>query len=1488
LYFNIVLSLKHFAKALSFKEVFSCMSLFLVLGIVVKYYGNLINIFYNSVVKLINTFKKYGDKIITSCFFIEKIEYHEKGNFIPSKNIIFQVGLLFLLVFGLSNSMKGQTIYTWKGAGVNGGTGDTDFNTAANWNPASVPGASDEAIFNLNKNNPAPVTLSTNTVIGKLTIIDETIINAIDRAHILNIGNKTLEVKGNCSVTNRMGDFNSNLNTQGYYGIDIGSLGNFIIGGNLTVINSNVSFSDNIIAFNNSGIMTVNGTTTANSLNSLTGSQVQFNVGNSSTTTFIGNAVFDDGTTNPDNTIFLSGTAATTTGKFVFKGNVTWGTYAATASNYVPATYLFNGNGTQIWINSGPYMTTLSSIQIGDGTTTPTVNFSGTGLNLNSLNTAGVTSHLTVNVNATLNLGTSYINRETGINTVGNLTVNGTLKLSASTGGQTGSNFPSGFTSNTLSASSTVEYNSLSGLNQTIYATPTYGNLTLTNGTGSGTTIKTAGGNLTVVGNLLINPLATFASSTFQHSVGGNWTNNGAFTFNSSNTTAKVTFTGASNVAISGASATGFYNLELNKGLNTTSILDISGSGNVSVSAGATLTLTNGLLRVSTGAMFANNSATNTIIEPTSGISVNGGTTSSQVSYINKGLYRVISGTASIGSVAGNSISNATGSTLDVQGGTLAISGRLESTGGTYSQSGGTVTLNTVGNINSSIASFNISTTSNINITAGTVVFQNPNTAATPFNDINIIAGGTKTISGGTFQMGNLNTAATQTFIVNSAIPFNNFTVNATNAPNVKLVTNPLTIGGTLTLNGGNIDGATNLQNVVVTNSATAAIVRTSGYINYNLTRALATTGAAYNYPVGLSASANYLPASLTFTNLTSGNLTVKVNAGDETNLGSSFIDGAKSVNAFWALSGTAVSTNYSGSVTYNAGITDASVTSAAFKIGKYNGTWAYPSVTPTPSTIGLSFTGANGFGNLAVGECVVSTATAGSNQTVCQGATVTLAANSPTVGNTGQWSISSGPNTNTAQFSNVSSNSSGFTPTNSGTYTLVWTISNGLCTPSTSSLKIVVTPLLGFVNLQFPASGSICSSGSFTAYGRVWLEGVTPGPGAGSGITVQFGYSSSNSNPSTWNTWLTATYNNYYGNNDEYQYTLNSLPAGTYYYAFRYSNGNCNWQYGGYNISGGGTWDGTSNVSGILTVSGIPTTAAAGTDQTVCEGTTITLAANSPTVGIGQWSIISGFGGSVTTPSSPTSTFTGVINTTYTLRWTTSNGTCANTSDDVVIRINGINWANTQWPPNASICSNGSLPVFGQIFVAGLTEPTGAGAGIVAELGYSATNTHPNTWINWIPAVINPFPLLTNNNDEYMSTLSGLPAGTYYYAFRYSLNGCRPYKYGGNNWDGSTSVTGGFWDGTNNISGVLTVNQPTVAISGITTICSGSSTTLTASGANTYLWSNGSTATSITVSPTNLTTYTVTGTDSNNCTNTANINITVNPKPISTLIYHD
>ena len=64
----------------------------------------------------------------------------------------------------------------------------------------------------------------------------------------------------------------------------------------------------------------------------------------------------------------------------------------------------------------------------------------------------------------------------------------------------------------------------------------------------------------------------------------------------------------------------------------------------------------------------------------------------------------------------------------------------------------------------------------------------------------------------------------------------------------------------------------------------------------------------------------------------------------------------------------------------------------------------------------------------------------------------------------------------------------------------------------------------------------------------------------------------------------------------------------------------------------------------------------------------------------------------------------------------------------------------------------------------------------------------------------------------------------------------------------------------------IVTVNQtPTVTLNtGNSSICNGGSTTITASGAGTYLWNNGVTTAAQTVSPTATTVYTVTGTTQN------------------------
>ncbi len=62
--------------------------------------------------------------------------------------------------------------------------------------------------------------------------------------------------------------------------------------------------------------------------------------------------------------------------------------------------------------------------------------------------------------------------------------------------------------------------------------------------------------------------------------------------------------------------------------------------------------------------------------------------------------------------------------------------------------------------------------------------------------------------------------------------------------------------------------------------------------------------------------------------------------------------------------------------------------------------------------------------------------------------------------------------------------------------------------------------------------------------------------------------------------------------------------------------------------------------------------------------------------------------------------------------------------------------------------------------------------------------------------------------------------------------------------------------------------------------ICAGASVLLTASGGISFLWTNGVSGTSLTVSPTATATYTVTATDANGCNATTSQTITVNPLP--------
>lgn len=93
-------------------------------------------------------------------------------------------------------------------------------------------------------------------------------------------------------------------------------------------------------------------------------------------------------------------------------------------------------------------------------------------------------------------------------------------------------------------------------------------------------------------------------------------------------------------------------------------------------------------------------------------------------------------------------------------------------------------------------------------------------------------------------------------------------------------------------------------------------------------------------------------------------------------------------------------------------------------------------------------------------------------------------------------------------------------------------------------------------------------------------------------------------------------------------------------------------------------------------------------------------------------------------------------------------------------------------------------------------------------------------------------------------------------------------------------SATNGTLTTCANTQTIQILQTPTVnASSTPSAICVNSNATLTASGANSYLWSDNSTSSSIVISPLNNVTYTVTG-NSNGCNNTSTVSVNVNQLP--------
>jgi hypothetical protein len=730
--------------------------------------------------------------------------------------------------FALTSSCS-PVARTWIGLGA-GGAG-TDFNTATNWSPNGVPQPCDNLTMNVTRTAGASaiITLSSSSTINSLAI--------------------SFSGSGNSGAANVF-----RLDVQG---------------------NS----------------LTINTTTTGTATNTggNAGTQLQFNVGNGGRITYAGDTTYSASTTGGSGvaTTFCLLGVGNTTGEVVYQANVTFNAGSGTSSGNTPGKVTFDAPSSQtITDNAGTAIILLgnSSTEIGSANS-PTVTVAGTASNFQPQ------GNLNVNGSSTLDLTTRTFNRSAAGGTF-TLNAGTTLKLAAGTGGQTGSNFPLNFTTSTLNATSTVDYNGV--VAQTVFATPAYGNLKISNAS-----TKSATAAVTVVSDITIGSGATFAAGTsLTHNIGGNWINNGTFSFTTGNT---INFNTAGSKTISGSSTTAFSSVTVNKGTNITNVLEATGPMTMS----GNLTLTNGLLKLTHASATAQFNAAPTIAA-TAGVWVNGGTLNSgNFSTTNNGLIRVSTGSAAFGTLAGNALTNAATGTVDVQGGTTNVSGRLLNSGGVLTMSGGTLRITTVGLSNAGNAGFEMNAASTVTITNGTVEFQNANSGAG--GDLKISSGGTKSITGGTFQIGNASTPILQVFKINSAIPIFNLTINATNSPTGRLDTSALTVSNNVTLSGGTLDAATNNLNMTVGGNWSnngGAFSPGAATVTFNSTTAAQTIG-------GTAASQTFNAVTV---NKTGQTLSV---GGSTTAL---TLNGAMTLSAGAFAAGTATNINIAGNWTNNGG----------------------------------------------------------------------------------------------------------------------------------------------------------------------------------------------------------------------------------------------------------------------------------------------------------------------------------------------------------------------------------------------------------------------------------------------------------------------------------------------------------------------------------------------------------------------------------------
>ncbi|MFM9948535.1 MAG: gliding motility-associated C-terminal domain-containing protein [Saprospiraceae bacterium] len=529
------------------------------------------------------------------------------------------------------------------------------------------------------------------------------------------------------------------------------------------------------------------------------------------------------------------------------------------------------------------------------------------------------------------------------------------------------------------------------------------------------------------------------------------------------------------------------------------------------------------------------------------------------------------------------------------------------------------------------------------------------------------------------------------------------------------------------------------------------------------------------------------------------------------------------------------------------------------------------PSATTT-YTVTVTNNGCSGTANVTVNVTPLPVAGATANPAaICAGQTTSLTA---TGGGTYLWSNSQiGPSITVA-------------PTATTTYTV--TVTNNGCT-ATADVTVTVNPLP--TPSAMAAPGTVCAgeTASLTATGGgtyAWSDGQS-----GSPISVT---------PSGTTTYTVTVTTNGCTATASTTVTVTPLPLAT---ALATPATICAGQTSTLTASGGGTYQWSSGQSGAtivvnpssttvytVTVTNNGCAETAETTVTVNPLPTPTATASSASVCIGQSANLSATGGGTYSWSDGQSgspvTVTPATTTTYTV--TVTNNGCTGTAD-VTVTVNTTTADATAIP--ATICpgltsvltatgggtylwstgqSGASINVTPAATTTYFVTVTNNGCTDIAQVTVNVENNLSAT------ATANPNAICAGESATLFATgggtyawstgqsgasISVTPSATTTYTVTVTNNGC-------------TDIATVTVNVQNNLVANATANP--------NTLCVGQSTTLSATGGGTYIWSDGQQGASISVTPSATTTYSVTATSSG-CTGTASVTVVVNPIPVPT-----